>query len=322
MLVPFAIEADALVGEAHWSPRELRGHHTALLAAWKRIGLFVFDREFLSNSSLKQVIDTSLEGSVMHGLWHGFVERVPSIPGGDTWPGTMDAAVIPGLAGVVRVCFTKDASVDQFEAAAKALDLELLTIAGAGGCLGFSLGERRAAAVITQGEQVRNVWSQRFAPLAAARTDKLKQVSVVDPYSIQRQVVDGKVGLARFLSLLSESAQSRKNVTVYAKWPYDGQQRVHRSRIVDSLSGMRNDWDLNRIGKLTVVLGNNAGQYPRERFIMFGETYVWDIGHVLEVFDSPIVTMDHTASLKTWDSAESYGRWLDELQPSERLEIW
>ena len=322
MLVPFVIEADALAGEERWTTRELRGHHEALLRAWKRIGLFVFDGQHLGNSALRQFIDASLEGSVMHGLWRGFVERAPSIPGGDKWPGAINEVVIPGLAEVARVCFTKDAAIDQFDAAAQAADLELLTIAGAGGCRGFAAGEQKAAAGIDQGESVRSVWLERFAPLAAARTDKLKNIYVSDPYSVERHIAEGKEGLARFLSLLSETAQSRKNVTVYAKWPYRDNQRVSRELIIASLRQMRVNHDLGSISKFSVVLGNNAEQFPRERFIMFGETYVWEIGHVLEVFDAAIVTKKHNASLKTWESTEFYGKWLDDLQANERLEIW
>ncbi len=85
---------------------------------------------------------------------------------------------------------------------------------------------------------------------------------------------------------------------------------------------MRVGNDLELVSKLSVVLGNNAEQFPRERFIMFGETYVWEIGHVLEVFDAAIVTKKHNASLKTWESTEFYGKWLDDLQMNERLEIW
>ena len=71
-----------------------------------------------------------------------------------------------------------------------------------------------------------------------------------------------------------------------------------------------------------MYLGSNAEQYPRERFIMFGDKYVWDIGHVLEIFDAEIVTKNHTASLKTWETADSYGNWLDDLLTNDRLEIW
>ena len=55
---------------------------------------------------------------------------------------------------------------------------------------------------------------------------------------------------------------------------------------------------------------------------MFGDKYVWDIGHVLEIFDAEIVTKNHTASLKTWETADSYGNWLDDLLTNDRLEIW
>lgn len=322
MLVPFAIDVDALTGEERWTDRDLREYHESLLIAWKRIGLFVFDGQHLSSSVLRRAIDAIHEGSVMHGLWRGFIDRAPAIPGGDRWSGTISNEVIPSLAEVARVCFTNDASRDQFETVAKETNIELLTIAGAGRCEGFATGERRAAEAITPGNSVRSVWVDRFGSLAAARTDKLKNISIVDPYAIERHINDGKEGLARFLSLLSESAQSRKNVTVYAKLPYRNGSRVSNKEIVESLQGMRQQWRLESISKLTVVLGRNSEQYPRERFIMFGETYVWSIGHVLEVFDATIVTNTHDAALKCWGAAESYGVWLDGLQVHDRLEIW
>jgi len=180
MLVPFAIDPDAIAGEAHWTTRELRGHHDALLRAWKRIGLFVFDGDHLSSSRLKQAIEGIGEGSVFRGRWTDFVQRVPSVAGGQNWLGQLEAATLEDLSNVARICFTGDDQDAALEDDAQAWDLELLTLAGAGACNGFAEGERDAALHIRQGDGAREVWQRRFALLASAMSDRLKRIAIVD----------------------------------------------------------------------------------------------------------------------------------------------
>lgn len=322
MLVPFAIEADAIAGEAHWTPRELRGHHDALLRAWKRIGLFVFDGEHLSASRLRQAIDGIGEGSVLHGRWNDFVQRVPVLAGGEHWAGRLDAETLNGLSQVASVCFTRDAQADALEAAAQALGLELLTLAGTGACNGFANGECNAALHIRQGESAREVWEQRFSSLAAATSDRLKRVSIVDSYVITRHVVDHKEELTRFLTYLSASSQKSKHVSVYAQSPYRDNRPIPDGEVAATLRHLRDNDSLPKIASLTVYLAGGQ-RINRDRFVMFGDHYVWDLGHGLEPFDAHIVARNCAAALKTWDAAKSYSDIIDSMSGDIRaIPVW
>ncbi len=322
MLVPFAIEADAIAGEVHWTPRELRGHHDALLRAWKRIGLFVFDGEHLSNSRLRQAIDGVGEGSVLRGRWNDFVQRVPVVAGGQHWTGHLDVTTLDGLSKVAKICYARDAQVEALEAEAQALTLELLTLAGTGACNGFTAGEQAAAQHIRQGDAAREVWEQRFAPLAAAASDRLKRISIVDPYVVTRHVVEKKEELTRFLTYLSTSSQKTRHVSVYALQPFRENRPIPSGEIVAELRHLRDNNALPRIASLTVYLAGGQ-RINRDRFVMFGDHYVWDLGHGLEPFEGDIVTRDCAASLKTWDAARSYAEIIDGMTGDIRaIPVW
>jgi hypothetical protein len=321
MLVRFAIEPDSIAGEQRWSARELRGYHDALLKAWKRIGLFVFDGDHLSTSALRTAIEAVHDGSVMHGRWNDFVLRAPSVAGGERWPGNLEEPVLERLAEIARVCFTTDVKVDLYEAAGLALNLELLTLAGAGGCNSFALGERNAAAHIYQGERAEQVWAARFHPLAAALSDRLKRVTVVDPYVITRCLVDRRAELENFLTRLSYSTGRPKHVTVYSLWPYENDQRLGRLEIIEGLRPLHGRVGFERIASLTLRLAS-GNRIARDRFVMFGDSYVWDLGHGLEPFELDLVERTCSASLKTWEAAQSYGRVIDGMAGVELLQIW
>ena len=322
MLVPFTIEAEALAGEAHWTPRELRGHHDALLRAWKRIGLFVFDGEHLSASKLKHAIDGIDEGSVLHKRWGDFVQRVPVLAGGEHWTGDLDAATLDGLSKVAKICFTRGFQVDVLEDAAQGLGLELLTLAGTAACNGFADGECNAALHIRQGDSAREVWERRFFPLAAATSDRLKRISIVDPYVITRLVNDQKEELARFLTYLSASSKKGKHVSVYAHLPYRDSRPVPVGEVIAKLQSLRGSAALEKISSLTLHLAGGQ-RINRDRFIVFGDHYVWDLGHGLESFDSDIVTRDCAATLKTWDAAKSYSDIIDSMSEDiQPIAVW
>ena len=322
MLIPFAIEAEAIAGEAHWTPRELRGHHDALLRAWKRIGLFVFDGEHLSNSRLRQAIDGIDEGSVLRGRWNDFVQRVPVVAGGQLWGGDLDATTLDGLSKVAKICFARNAQVEALEAEAQALKLELLTLASTGACNGFTAGEQAAALHIRKGDGAREVWEQRFAPLAAASSDRLKRVSIVDSYAVTRHVVERKEELIRFLTYLSASSQKVKHVSVYALSPFRDNRPIPPGEIIADLRRLRDNDALPRIASLTVHLAGGQ-RINRDRFVMFGDHYVWDLGHGLEPFEADIVARDCAVSLKTWDAAKSYADIIDGMAADVRpISIW
>lgn len=322
MLVPFVIEPEAIAGEAHWTQRELRGHHDALLRAWKRIGLFVFDGENLGNSRLKQAIDGIAEGSVLRGRWNDFVQRVPATAGGQHWVGQLDATALDGLSRVAMICFTRIGQVDSLEAQAQALGLELLTLAGTGSCNGFAAGERNAALHIRHGDGAREVWERRFSSLAAANSDRLKRISVVDRYVIGRHVVDQTEELTRFLTYLSASSQRSKHVSVYALTPFRDGKPVPVDEVCRALDRLRDNDALPRIASLTVYLGGGQRVNP-DRFVSFGDHYVWDLGHGLEPFEFDVVARDCSATLKTWDAAESYAKIIDDMSGDLRaIRVW
>lgn len=310
-----------MTGERHWTARELRGYHDALLKAWKRVGLFVFDGEHLSASSLRAAIEAVHDGSVMRGRWNDFVLKAPSIAGGQRWPGVLEEPVLSSLSEVARVCFTTDAKIGLYEACSEALHLELLTLAGVGGCNSFALAERNAATHIYKGERVDAVWLARFHPLAAALSDKLKRVIVVDPYVISRRLVNGTLDLDNFLAKLSESANKQKHVTVYSLWPYANGHAFRPQAITDGLSPLHRRPEFANIASLTLRLAGGA-QISRDRFVMFGDSYVWDLGHGLEPFQTDSVERTCSASLKTWEAAESYGHVVDGMARASSLFIW
>jgi hypothetical protein len=275
---------------------------------------------------LKQAIDGIGEGSILRGRWNDFVQRVPTVAGGQHWKGDLDATTLNDLSKVARICFARDAQVEALETEAHALQLELLTLAGTGACNGFSEGERAAALHIRQGDSAREVWERRFAPLAAATSDRLKRVSVVDPYAITRFVLEQREELTRFLTYLSASAQKSKHVAVFGLKPYrkveDRNVPVHESEIIAALQRLRDNGALSKIASLTVYLAGGQ-RINRDRFVMFGDNYVWDLGHGLEPFDADIVTRDCSAGLKTWEAARSYAEIIDGMAKDIRpLQIW
>lgn len=322
MLVPFTIEPEAIAGEAHWTQRELRGHHDALLRAWKRIGLFVFDGEHLSSSRLRQAIDDVEDGSVLRGRWNDFVQRVPVVAGAPHWAGELNTTGLDGLSKVARVCFARGAKVDELEAEARALKLEILTLAGSGACNGFTDGEQAASLHIRQGDGAREIWERRFAPLAASTSDRLKQVSIVDPYAVIRLHLNQKEELVRFLTYLSASAKKGKHVHLFANSPFRDNRPVPVNEIVTALRGLRDNGALPRISSLTVYLAGGQ-RVNRDRFVMFGDHYVWDMGHGLEPFETDIVTRDCSVGLKTWEAAKSYAEIIDGMAADiNPLRIW
>ncbi len=328
MLVPFVIESDAVSGEQHWNALELRSHQISLIRAWQRIGMLIFDGDFLSTCALKARFDTITDGHVQGGIWKGFVERAPSAAGGASWAGILEASSIGSLAEIARVCVTTKTNLEALDGAARSALLELQPLFNAANARTFREAERRSHSHIQAGASASDVWTERFKSLASATNPGLKQVFVIDAYAVQRQIVDGLPDLLNFMRHLGSSASSRKNVTIFSDWPYEQNMasgksiRMSKPAIVRYFHDLRGDLNSPWIGSLTLRLFHGRNR-QRDRFVMFGDNYAWDLGHGLEPFEKESVEKWCSATLKTWDNAETYRGIVESITvETEAIEIW
>lgn len=322
MLVPFAIDAGALVGDPPLSKRDLLEAHEALLVAWKQIGLLVIDGEYASTSALQQAIDAVPVGSVLRGRWRDYVLRVPTLFGGEKWSGVLDEVSIQTLPKIARVCFTSSRKRDQIPEAIENETLELRSIVGPGGCRAFQSAKASSESHITAGDRAEEIWSNRFSALAAATAESFKLVRIIDRYIIGRHLNESKGELTRFLKLLSATAKKKKHVSVYTSRPIRDQLKWSDAEIAAQLRPMSED--LQNIASLTIQIVSNwdVRRSQKDRFVMFGEKYVWDLGHGLEPFEDEIAQSNCSASLKTWESTNSYHEILDGLTSPKQIRVW
>jgi len=80
------------------------------------------------------------------------------------------------------------------------------------------------------------------------------------------------------------------------------------------------------IASLTIWVApkRDERENQKDRFVMFGDKYVWDLGHGLEPFEDATVQSNCSATLKTWESTGSYQVLLDAMQgiKTKRIKVW
>ena len=179
--------------------------------------------------------------------------------------------------------------------------------------------EKLSNSHINKGDSTESIWKSRFEVLATSSNSCVKNVSIVDRYTVERQLAGENTELYRFLCYLGRSAKSRKNITVYSKWPYKNSDAFREGEIIERMRQLIKDPDLKWIGSLTLIFPNPS---PKDRFVAFGENYVWDLGHGLEPFSGKHADNDCPATLKTWDNAHSYGKLLDDWIGDYRIPLW
>lgn len=322
MLVPFAIDSGALVADPPYSDFDLLEAHESLLTAWKQIGLLVIDGDYASTSALRLAIDAVPKGSVLHSRWRDFVLRAPTLVGGEKWRGVLNELSAPTLRELARVCFTSSSKRTQYQGTFSDANFELRSIWGVGGCRTFNRAIASSESHIREGERVEEIWSNRFSALAAATAESFKLVRIIDRYIIGRHLNESKGELTRFLKLLSATARKKKHVSVYTSRPIRDQLKWSDAEIAAQLRPMRDE--LQNIASLTIQIVSNwdVRKSQKDRFVMFGDNYVWDLGHGLEPFEHATVQSNCSASLKTWESTNSYRKILDGLTSPKQIRVW
>jgi len=321
MLVPFIVEPKVLSGERHWAPRELQANLNHFMRNWKHIGLLVHDGPNVTGSRFWKAVEQQFEGKVELAVWRDVKNRVPMLAGGDTWSGDLQEAELESLAKIARVCVTSSENVEEMLSTAH---LELRSLGDFADAAALVDAQKIANRHINKGESTQTVWDSRFAILAMSKNSCVKRISIADPYTVERQLQGEKTELHNFLCYLGRSARSRKNVTVYSKWPYraksDGGTPFQEGEISERLRALVKDTHLGWIGSLTLRLFRKDP--PRDRFVAFGENYLWDLGHGLEPFAEEWARTAFSATFKTWDNAESYRKLLRDWSGDPMIKIW
>ena len=318
MLVPFVVEPMVLSGERHWAPRELQAHLNSFMRNWKQIGLLIHDGQNITGSKFWKALEQQFEGKVEWKTWKECMRNTPSLPG-DLWTGDLQEAELEALATVARLCVTSPEKIEKITSGAP---LELRSLSDFANADALIAAEKLSNSHINKGDSTGSIWKSRFEALATSSNSYIKNVSIVDPYTVERQLRGEHTELHRFLCYLGRSASSRKNVTVYSKWPYRGKSDGQKNKeIIDRMYALRKDTNLDRIGSLTLRLFHKDP--PNDRFVAFGENYLWDLGHGLEPFVDEYALKDCSATFKTWDNAESYRKLLNDWRDDEfMIEIW
>jgi hypothetical protein len=147
-------------------------------------------------------------------------------------------------------------------------------------------------------ESFKSIWQERFHWLAAA--ENINHVTIMDRYAqvncCQNTAPNSISGLERFLSFLTDSATSRKNVTLFCSWGRPSSDSTNgvqvntatyrntaREKFLSLLEGcVRNN---GRITSLIIHLLDDHAfkQFSHARHVRFGD-YVWDLDKGLECF--------------------------------------
>ena len=96
---------------------------------------------------------------------------------------------------------------------------------------------------------------------------------------------------------------------------------MKKGEIEKGMRALSNDTELRWINSLTLQLFDKDS--PNDRFVAFGENYLWDLGHGLEPFVNEYARKDCSATFKTWDDTESYRKLLNDWRDDKfMIEIW
>ena len=325
MLVPFVIDADSLAPDPAWPPPVVRKCHYDLLDIWQRIGLLVHDADTFDDSSLARAVEALPQN--LRLLWQGVLERCPPVPCLNGWIGAVTPGCVDELCSFASLALVDD---DHAEGDFGMTEDQDETLIGPGIThrlvVSRLLAANRASVMqealaisqrsIQAGERYQNIWGSRFRSLASSSSPVLKQVAIVDRYTVEQHFrcpQQWLSGLERFLHELDKDAGGARYVTVYSAWTEKLAEKTDKD-VESEIAALMDRLPKANIKRLKVNMVPNHvfGTYARDRYVRFGR-YVWELGHGLDIFQGPASRHLCQASFKS--EADGY---LDIEQELER----
>lgn len=319
MLVPFAIDAHSLDPDVAWTPATIRTCYQGFLDAWERYGLLVHDSEQFENSVLFKTISTAALPPKIKIPLLALLERNPPVPCGNAWGGVITPETILSCAPSAAIALIDDThAMLDFGFGDDEDERPLQTNAGESIDICRFQSVRRAAVFrradalaskhIEPNDTWQNIWSSRFAGLAGA---PIKHISIVDRYAAKQHSFCSQTqlsGLARFLKQLCGANGIKRTITVFSAWTED----LKRSRSFDDIKRevgeIVQNLGLASIRRLTLCIlpDTEFGRLAHDRFIRFGESYVWDIGIGLDAFQGPCAGRSSSATFESGLAVPGY----------------
>lgn len=313
--MPFVIDADALTPDPDWPPAVRRACHENLLDIWQRAGLLKHDGKTFEGSRLKAaVMNLPIRERTR---WQEVLQRLPLAECGNGWSGTVSQASLPDVAEMSRLALVDDTQAEaEFGLGENdselALDhgghpVDICRLLAASQASVFQEAIARAGTHIESGQTYQQIWDTRFRMLASA---PIKTVSVVDRYAIQNHRDHPQAslsGLDRFLRLLDASASGPRHVSVYSAWTA-GLGNLEIDDVAADVQPVLDRLQSGRVQRITLHMVPNTAfsNGAHDRFVRFGDHYVWDLGLGVDVFDGPAAAARSSSAFKTGLAVASY----------------
>jgi hypothetical protein len=131
---------------------------------------------------------------------------------------------------------------------------------------------------IQSGENCQDIWGSRFRSLASSPGPSVKQVTIVDRYTVEQHFrcpQQWLSGLERFLHELDKDAGAERYVTVYSAWTEKLGAKTDKD-VQSEMSALMRRLPKGNIKRLKVNMVPNHvfGTCARDRYVRFGR-YVW-----------------------------------------------
>lgn len=335
MLVHFVIDADSLAKpDDPWDSAHMRACNNRLLDLWDKVGLLVHDGEQFTGSKLHQAI-SSLPPN-LRPRWQEIAKQRGVVSCGAGWNGELKRVNAPGLCGLAQVGLVgQTAALVEFEMPDDQDEIVLLgpecnafvvsRLLMASDATVFANALALAQRNLEAGESWQDIWKARFQGLAAARIPSVKNIAVVDRFSVERHMEralnrdSGLSGLERFLRQLARDAKGPRHVTLYSAWTKDWPEQ-RRMDIEREMELLLSRMPTARIGSLKVYMVSNYdfGRIAPDRYIRFGP-YVWELGHGLQILEGKRAAHSYHSSFKS--SADGHKRTEDNLRANAKPSV-
>lgn len=326
MLIPFVIEPEGIrqFYNGKEDEYEKKLAHNAFMKIWRKYGVLLFDGTKRETSNFFKVVEKLPEKYRDH--WFEMLKQ-QNCPIGclDDWNGEISPETLPRLNGKAMLALVDylraidfDLDESDFE---KVLNVNNRQISV---CRAKALGqsvivserERLSEMHILKGELTQSVWNERFKGIASS--DFVKQISIVDAYSVSRHFVpkEGEVsGLETFISMLAKctTPKAKKVVKLFASDSDFNSERVNsnfggnrRNYNIDADAIKDEFWNLwDKVPKdnfkkfdIIILKHRRFKLLAHDRFFRM-ESYVWDIGSGLEIFEGHNTSKNHSATFKS-----------------------
>jgi len=226
MLVPFVIDLNCLEPDPKWSQPTERACYNSLLDVWQKSGLLAYDGAEVKSSNLFQAIKEKLPPKYRL-RYQAALNEYPllSIP---DWDGHVAASKLPIISTVADVVlindkfaqseFSFDDDCDEALQQINNKEVSVCRLQSAAYSKLFKDAIHTASKIIAPGLSNKELWNQRFRPLAMATINPVKKINIVDRYAISQLMLP---------KLLSSSSEVRLNAN-------DVIEEITRFRSTDS----------------------------------------------------------------------------------------